>query len=639
MQKYIKKYIVVFSFLCIISIPNLFAQEQRLQNIKTGFEKIIRGIQQLGSFSDLLIRSNLKRDKQLPFSFSKKFEEQFEVETKNLLLSIKNEFGRVSVKTWNNPIVRVEVNVTAEGDSKEGVESSVDKFVLDILKDESNVHIQNKLSELEVEYLQVDYDLIVPKFSSLSIENFFGDVSVRDISGELNVLCQFGNVDVHNIEGNVSIQMQGEFSLSLGKIAGSAVVSLARTKAEIFDIRGDLNVNSSMGEIIFREIFSPKVLINIDGGGLKYFLKSQDKINLTGSVISGKFFTDFPVVKKSVGYYTKIELHNSEAERNLYFTANFSNVSILSENEVERRVNEKVPGAKPFTDVVVLEEEATPDDVLIINNQRGGIHLIGSDSNKVTIRISRLVWVTDFERAPAVMEKIVRDFHRTENRLYLTVRGAYDDSAVDVVDWRADIQVLCPSFMSVDVNSGGGETTFESLVKSLRVNQEGGNLTLRNIKGEYYVLMGGGNLYIENLDGIGDINIRKGLLNVKGINGNLVINGFQSRINLEDINSQTRIVVQDGEIKALFLNEISNNLDLKCTEGSISIILPPNPNCKITARAINGIIDSMYPLSGSFSRFKQEGEIVIGDGRVSIFLESNDGNIFIGGRLSNENPL
>ena len=624
------RYILV-SFLVFFS-ADLFSQEQAIQNIRTGFEKVIRGIQQVGSFADALIRNNLRQSEQLPFVSSRRFNEQFEVGSETLFLTIKNEFGKVSIRSWNNPIVKIEANVLMGGKSNEVVEKAIDSFNMGILKQDNYVYIQWQTLNEGVEYLQVDYDLVVPRFASVNVENFFGDVVIREILGDVKVLCQFGNVDVQNIGGNVSVSTQGEFSLLLKKVAGKANLNFIRTKAEIVDVKGDLNLNSLMSEVLLREISSPNASIHIDGGEMKYYFLSGKSCNIVGSMIGGEVVSDLPIVKKSLGYFTKVELLNPETSNQLQFSANFANVILLSETNIESEMNKAVSGAKPFTDVSAFEEEVNPDDVLIVTNQKGGIHLIGSETNKITVRVSRLIWLPNSEKVPTVMEKITKDFHRTDNRLYLTVRGLLEDFGTEVADWRADIQIMCPAFLSVNVESGGGETTFESLEKSLRVNQDGGNLTLKNVKGEYFISMANGSVYLENSDGIGDINIKKGLISAKLIGGSLSLNGFQTRINFEDVSAKARVLLQDGEIKVLFFSDLVNDLELKCKDGNISLVLPPNPDCKIKATVSNGVIDSIYSLTGYFSRLKQEGETILGAGKVNLLLECDNGDIFIGGK-------
>lgn len=630
MYRNLRKEIILF-FVLFLAMSS-YSQEQTLQRIKTGFERIVRGVQQIGSFADILIRSNLRQTEQLPFISSQQFGEQFEIGSKTLFLSIKNEFGKVSIKTWNSPIVKIDANVSVGGKSREIVDRAIDSFDMGILREGGTIYIEGKISEEGIDYLQCNYDLVLPKFVNVNVENFFGDVLVRDVSGEVKVLCQFGNVDVQNIGGNVSISTQGEFSLLLKKVNGNVALNIIRTKAEIEDVRGDLTLRSLMGDVFLKEILSPNSMIYIDGGIMRYFLGKGQNCRIVGSMVGGDFVSDLPVVRKNIGYFTKVELPGQESSKEVQFCANFASVSIYSGVEVGNEVSGSIAGAKPYTDVTMFEEEVGPEDVLIINNQKGGVHLIGSDMNKITIKISRLVWLSKSEDVPVVMDKIVKDFHRTDNRLYLTVRGMLDDFSAEVADWRADIQVMCPVFLTVNVESAGGESTFESLEKSLRVTQDGGNLTLRNLKGEYYVSMGNGNLYIENTDGIGDVSIKKGLVSGKSISGNFSLNGFQSRVSFEDISARTRVFLQGGEVKVLFFSELVNDLELKCKDGDISIILPSNPDCKIKAIVNNGFIDSIYLLTGSFSRLKQDGEVVLGNGKFNVTLECDNGDIFIGGK-------
>ncbi len=623
-------FFIVYVFLFMF-VSN--AQEKWMESVRSGLDSVVKGIHQIGSYADEVLRSNLFGVEQsIPYKTERTYENQFPV-AQNVNFLISNEFGIVEIKSWNEPVVHISTTLAVGSQEQESLNQVLNEYQPKVINENNVISIENHFPEAKVSYIKVDHVITVPRSASVSVDNFFGDTRVVGIGGNVTLNNQYGAVELENINGNVSVRMQGEFPVKVRRITNGGTFYLSRCVAEFSDISGDMNIYNLLGSVKLQKLGVGRFSLHSDSGRVFVQIDDVQNIDIKGSLLSSTFNTDLSVIQKTTGALNVVNLQNPEATCRLDVSATFSEIAISKTEASISDLTTVISNAKPYSEISTWEEGITSGDVLIINNQKGDIRLLTSEEPKVKVKATRLVWVSSADRAPTMLEKVTANFHRTDNRVYVTSGGNFDKNIDTSFDWRVDVQVFCPVGIEVVIESNDGQTACENIQGSLRVNQSSGLITLSKCKGSYFLSNQKGNIKVEEVEGDGEITIRNGVASLKNVNSPINITAFQSKVNMEDIHARVFGRVQEGDIYFLAMNGIYGDIDIMVEKGNISMLFPPDADCKIKAVAYNGIIDSAIPLTGLFSRTKQEAETQLRDGKSNILLQTSNGDIIIDGNI------
>ncbi len=610
-----------------------YGQDKLLEGVKTGFDTVIKGIHQIGSYADEVLRSNLFGNQQsVPYTVTKKYENQISV-SQNVNILIKNEFGMVDIKSWSEPLVTVETTLTLGGQSQDILEKTVNNFQPRMINENNTLVIENQFPEESVSFIKIDYIITLPRSSNIFVDNFFGDTRVSNIDGAVTINEQYGSVELENINGRVSLRAQGEFPLKVRKIMNGGLFYLSRTNAEISDLQGEISIYNILGELKLQKLGEGRYVLHTDSGKSSIKIEDTSELEIKGSLLGSQFTTDLPIIQKTTGSLNTLNLTNPDAKHKIEITGIFSDISINKNEVLLSNPQSSISNYKPFSEIFTSEEEVSSDDALIINNQKGDVRILPSDDTRIRVKATRLVWVSSADKATSALEKISVNLHRTENRVYITTSGNYDVLPDYLSDWRVDVQIFCPPHIDVSIESKGGQTACESMKNSLRINQGSGVVSLLKCAGPYFVSNQKGNIRIEDVNNNGEISIRGGGATLKNIRAPINITAMQANVNLEDMQSKVIARIQEGDIRFLALNGISGDVDISNEKGNISILLSPEADCRIRAVTEEGIIDTALPLAGIFSRTRQEAETQVREGKYSVLLKTVKGDIIIDGNI------
>lgn len=627
-----KTILLLFIFISLFTYFS-YGQDKLLEGVKTGFDTVIKGIHQIGSYADEVLRSNLFGNQQsVPYTVTKKYENQVSV-SQNANVLIRNEFGMVDIKSWSEPLVTVETTLTLGGQSQDILEKTVNNFQPRMINENNTLVIENQFPEESVSFIKIDYVITLPRSSNISIDNFFGDTRISNIDGTVTINEQYGCIELENINGRVSVRAQGEFPLKARKIMNGGFFYLSRTNAEISDLQGEISIYNILGELKLQKLGEGRYVLHTDSGKSSIKIEDTSELEIKGSLLGSQLTTDLPIVQKTTGSLNALNLTNPDAKHKIEITGIFSDISVNRNEMLLSNPQSSMSNYKPFSEIITSEEEVNSDDALIINNQKGDVRILPSNDTKIRVKATRLVWVSSADKATSALEKISINLHRTENRVYITTSGNYDVLPDYLSDWRVDVQIFCPPNIDISIESKEGQTACESMESSLRINQGSGVVSILKCAGPYFVSNQKGNIRIEDVNNNGEISIRGGLATLKNIRAPINITAMQANVNLEDIQSKVIARTQEGDIRFLALNGILGDVDISSEKGNISILLSPEVDCRIKTIAEDGIIDTALPLVGIFSRTRQEAETQIREGKYSVLLKTIKGDIIIDGNI------
>jgi len=146
------------------------------------------------------------------YTKSKKISKTFNV-NKNCLVAIQNEFGSVSITTWDSPTVSIDITVQVSGNNEDRVIDQLQDIDIDFEASASKVsaitdaeHSSNNSGGLwnllfgsdsnRSSNMKIDYIIKMPVTASLDISNDYGAVILDRLKGCASIKCDFGRLDI-----------------------------------------------------------------------------------------------------------------------------------------------------------------------------------------------------------------------------------------------------------------------------------------------------------------------------------------------------------------------------------------------------------------------------------------------------------
>jgi hypothetical protein len=275
----------------------------------------------------------------------------------NLKLKVNNEYGDVSVSGMNNDCSltakKGEVHASSidgllqiknESESVElrdiegdvTIDASFSKVHIDDVKGNvsattshksvwigsvtGNLIVENRHDDVEVENISGTVTINNPGgevslsgiTGPVTVVNSKGDVSISGAAGSLDLTTAYGDVNLDDVEGaveitarhsdieghgfNSSVTLRGQNTeINLEDLAGDLVVETSQEPVYVSDVRGSVNIQNDLGEIVLRLLDNPGAGIRIESrqGDIQLELPSQAAFSLNARVTNGTINSDF----------------------------------------------------------------------------------------------------------------------------------------------------------------------------------------------------------------------------------------------------------------------------------------------------------------------------------------------------------
>ncbi len=166
-------------------------------------------------------------------------------------LSVNNPSGRVTVRSWNRPAVRL-VAQYDEDETPIAVEVSA-----------SRVAIRTDMRGGDNE---VDYTISVPTGTAVEVQGISPDVDIASVCGAVSVNVVSGDVRLTCAQGDVGVQ----------SVSGDLTISDVRS--------GSVDASSTSGDVILRNVQGPVTANSVSGD---VSLTGVDGTEVTAETVSG----------------------------------------------------------------------------------------------------------------------------------------------------------------------------------------------------------------------------------------------------------------------------------------------------------------------------------------------------------------
>lgn len=205
-------------------------------------------------------------------SATRHIEKSFSVKSGGNLV-LDTDAGDVDVVTWDRDEVLVKVDI-------EGTDRRSEKFDVKFSTEGDRVTVigksgDNSFFKWDVGNLDIHYYVSVPKKFTVKASTSGGNMTLRDLEGDVRFETSGGNLSIEAVEGTVNVSTSGG-NIDVRKIKGSVKGETSGGNVRADNVAGDVNVQTSGGEIELESI-DGSVHAETSGGGITLKLTGENK--------------------------------------------------------------------------------------------------------------------------------------------------------------------------------------------------------------------------------------------------------------------------------------------------------------------------------------------------------------------------
>ncbi|WP_146104873.1 hypothetical protein [Polaribacter gangjinensis] len=141
---------------------------------------------------------------------TKKINKEFSV-SKNANLQLLNKYGNVSITSWNENKIAIEVVITVKGNDLDRVENRIANILVEFKASSDKVFAKTIIESGEKNWnwwkksdnlnYKIDYFVKMPKTNSLDLKNEYGSIFLDTLSGNTNIQCDYGKIILGELLG------------------------------------------------------------------------------------------------------------------------------------------------------------------------------------------------------------------------------------------------------------------------------------------------------------------------------------------------------------------------------------------------------------------------------------------------------
>lgn len=127
-------------------------------------------------------------------------------------IDIENIYGSISVVTWNENKVDIDVMIKVSGDNEKWVNERIGNIDIEFnalvnLVSATTV-INGRGSNGRNSHIEINYTIRIPEKGSIKLDNKYGAITVGNIVGQTDIECKYGRVNLGNLSGKTSLDLE-----------------------------------------------------------------------------------------------------------------------------------------------------------------------------------------------------------------------------------------------------------------------------------------------------------------------------------------------------------------------------------------------------------------------------------------------
>ncbi|MEZ0184676.1 hypothetical protein B0A75_17640 [Flavobacterium oncorhynchi] len=300
----------------------------------------------------------------------------------NAGIDIDNKYGNISVSTWDEDKIDLDIIIKVTGPSENWVNEKLNSIDVNITALKSLVSAVTTIGNSSLKskgsnnFFEINYVIKIPKNGSAKLLNKYGDITTENIYGPADIACKYGKISLgklNNSSNNVKIEYCQNSAIDYIKNGNI----IARYSGLKINESGNLNLDTNYTDLVILE--GQNIKYNCNYGTFKF-----QKINsFTGS---GNYLTiSIAEISNSVNLdtkYSKINISNVTSKaNNVNINSGYSDVYMGYDMNYsfDFDINTRYGGIKSDNslDVLINETKNTSKRISGFNKKKG--------QNKVTI--------------------------------------------------------------------------------------------------------------------------------------------------------------------------------------------------------------------------------------------------------------
>jgi DUF4097 and DUF4098 domain-containing protein YvlB len=193
-------------------------------------------------------------------------------------ITIRNGHGDVSVRSSDEPQIRVSGKRTAKAWNEADAQHLAERVSVEIVQNGDGYEIHPTGVSGGDSRLSLNLDIAVPKKAALTIRNEKGDISVSDMAKPVTIATNTGDIEVRENAGDVTIDIR----------KGDIKVSDTNGNVKIAGHGGEVNVSSATGGLTLDGEFYGPIRADKIAKGVRFISQRTD---LTISQLNGHMET------------------------------------------------------------------------------------------------------------------------------------------------------------------------------------------------------------------------------------------------------------------------------------------------------------------------------------------------------------
>jgi hypothetical protein len=298
-------------------------------------------------------------------------------------------------------------------------------------------------------------------------------------------------------------------------------------------------------------------------------------------------------------------------------------------------------------DIIMKTFTIKPGGKLMMDVDRGSVHITTSDSDKVDVRIARELKDASTAEAKKVFEQHKIEFASSNREVKIEAKNPQKIFSFKNPFNRLQVDyiIAIPAKFDIDITTAGGHIDVADLEGKETLHTAGGNLKLATLKGVLKAHTSGGHISFAKVEGDADIDTSGGNLRLGEIDGNLIAHTSGGHISVEKSKGSVKantsggnIQVKDaygpvtartsgGHVSAQLNTQPSSNCSLETSGGNIDVLLAANLALNVDAHTSGGRVISDFP--GTLNKEKTRLTAKLNGGGPDLLLDTSGGNVNI----------
>ncbi len=144
------------------------------------------------------------------YTKEKTIKKEFSV-SPDAVLKVDNSYGNLTLTSWNENRIVIEVNIKTTGNNEEKVQRKLDDITVDFEASNTSVGAKTNFNKDSGSWgwnwnnnnvnMQVNYTIRVPVKNSVHLSNDYGNINLDRIDGYAKINCDYGRLEIGELRG------------------------------------------------------------------------------------------------------------------------------------------------------------------------------------------------------------------------------------------------------------------------------------------------------------------------------------------------------------------------------------------------------------------------------------------------------